>query len=52
MNRFRYRIARWLIHFGLFVWPPGRAKADVMALLWEWRWDVEAELKERRATRS
>lgn len=43
----RYRFARWLIHFAMFIWPPGRAKAEIMELLWEWRWHVEDELAQR-----
>ena len=45
----RYRLARALIHVGLFVWPPGRAKAEIMELLWEWRWRVEDELAANKA---
>ena len=43
----RYRLARWLIHTGLRVWPPGQGKAEVMTLLWDWRNDVEATLRMR-----
>jgi hypothetical protein len=31
----RYRLARRLIHIGLFVMPPGRYKAELMERLWE-----------------
>lgn len=30
----RYRLARRLIHIGLFVMPNGRYKDDVLASLW------------------
>lgn len=45
----RYRVARWLIHIGLFVWPPGRAKAEIMEMLWAWRHEIDATLEGRRA---
>ena len=32
----RYRIARWLMHLGLSIMPPGRAKTEVLALLGAW----------------
>ncbi len=41
----RYRIARWMIHAGLMIWPPGRGKSEVLDLLWMWRADVEAAIR-------
>jgi hypothetical protein len=41
----RYRTARWLIHLGLFVWPPGRGKAEVLDLMWKWRSHVETTIR-------
>jgi hypothetical protein len=41
MNRFwkyqiRFRLARWMIHAGLWIWPPGTAKNEVLELLRAW----------------
>lgn len=49
MNRFwkyqvRYRIARAFVHLGLHMMPPGRAKNEIMLLLWTWRAGVDATL--------
>lgn len=44
LNRSRYRLARLLIHAGLFVWPDGRAKREVLLLLWEWRHHLDSEV--------
>lgn len=43
----RYRVARWMIHAGLFIWPPGRGKAELMDMLWAWRHDIETTLHQR-----
>jgi hypothetical protein len=40
----RYRVARWLMHAGLFVWPPGPAKAEIMEILWAWRDHVDRSI--------
>jgi hypothetical protein len=36
VRRFRFRLSRWLIHTGLWVWPPGPAKDELLAVLGAW----------------
>lgn len=43
----RYRLARALIHTGLWMWPSGRAKIEVSTALWGWRSKVDREVAER-----
>ena len=44
----RFRIGRWLIHAGLLVWPEGRCRGEVVALLTEWAAKVRQEIGHER----
>lgn len=54
MSRFwkyqiRFRLARWMIHAGLLIWPPGPSKDEVLALLTQWSDKVYATNAATRA---
>jgi hypothetical protein len=36
MRYLRHSIARWLIHLGLRVMPPGRARSELDGVIREW----------------
>ena len=38
----RYRIARWLLHLGMRIWPESNSKREVSALIGEWSAKVVA----------
>ena len=45
----RYRLARLLIHVGLKVMPPGRARRELNAVLWTWGMQITASVAAARA---
>lgn len=44
----RHRIGRWLVHFGIWIMPPGRARQELTALLWTWNMKVTGIVAARR----
>lgn len=40
----RYRVGRWLVHFGLWIIPSGRARTELYALFYQWGRDVLLEV--------
>ena len=44
MWTYRYMAGRWLIHFGLWIMPLGRARTELLDLFGRWGRDVKAEV--------
>jgi len=44
VKNFRYSLTRHIIHFGLWVMPRGRARDEVISLLWRWHYHVVNEV--------
>jgi hypothetical protein len=44
MRTCRYRIGRWLVHFGLWIMPSGRARTELYTLFSRWGRDVISEV--------
>ena len=40
MKYMRYAIARWVIHLGLKIMPPGRARNELTDMMWIWHFNV------------
>ncbi len=48
MRNFRYRIARTLIHLGIFIMPDGRYKTEMLDALWALYFKVQDALAEAK----
>lgn len=48
MRTIRFHIGRALIHAGLAIMPPGRAKAELYELYWSWGEEVRRIVADRQ----
>lgn len=48
LDLIRFGIGNWMIHTGLKIWPDGRAKSEVTAIISAWRNHVVAEVEKKR----
>lgn len=46
----RYTLGRWMVHGGIWIMPPGRARKELVALLWTWNMRVSATVAAHNAT--